>query len=200
MSQNFQIFVKFKKFQLENLVDFEKCCKTHVFLQKSEPIQPKTSNILPKFCQPTLTASVSWTGPAPCRRSALPDQWGTAPLQRARIPWWGILSGSQAWVKLESERNCQLENVNNSFSVESVRKLNCKRSSRFSEGEEWCRRNVCKRENNLANVFVEISENHNETWMLLRKDDSTLNVFSIEQQRYSLSVLRLERWHLVDIV
>ena len=53
MSQNLQNFVKFQKFQLENLVDFEKCCKTHIFLQKSEPIQPKTSNILPKFCQPT---------------------------------------------------------------------------------------------------------------------------------------------------
>ena len=46
MSQNLQNFVKFQKFQLENLVDFEKCCKTHIFLQKSEPIQPKTSNIL----------------------------------------------------------------------------------------------------------------------------------------------------------
>ena len=48
MSQN---FVNFQKFQLENLVDFEKCCKTHIFLQKSEPIQPKTSNILRKFCR-----------------------------------------------------------------------------------------------------------------------------------------------------
>ena len=55
MSQNLQNFVKFQKFQLDNLVDFEKCCKTHIFLQKSEPIQPKTSNILPKFCQPTLS-------------------------------------------------------------------------------------------------------------------------------------------------
>ena len=55
MSQNLQNFVKFQKFQLENLVDFEKCCKTHIFLQKSVPIQPKTSNILPKFCQPTLS-------------------------------------------------------------------------------------------------------------------------------------------------
>ena len=55
MSQNLQNFVKFQKFQLENLVDFEKCCKTHIFLQKSEPIQPKTSNILPKFCHPTLS-------------------------------------------------------------------------------------------------------------------------------------------------
>ena len=55
MSQNLQNFVKFQKFQLENLVDFEKCCKTHIFLQNSEPIQPKTSNILPKFCQPTLS-------------------------------------------------------------------------------------------------------------------------------------------------
>ena len=55
MSQNLQNVVKFQKIQLENLVDFEKCCKTHIFLQKSEPIQPKTSNILPKFCQPTLS-------------------------------------------------------------------------------------------------------------------------------------------------
>ena len=62
MSQNLQNFVKFQKFQLENLVDFEKCCKTHIFLQKSVPIQPKTSNILPKFCQPTLS-DVSADGP-----------------------------------------------------------------------------------------------------------------------------------------
>ena len=55
MSQNLQNFVKFQKFQLENLVDFEKCCRTHIYLQKSEPIQPKTSNVLPKFCQPTLS-------------------------------------------------------------------------------------------------------------------------------------------------
>ena len=54
MLQNLQNFVKFQKIQLDNLVDFEKCCKTRIFLQKSEPIQPKTSNILPKFCQPTL--------------------------------------------------------------------------------------------------------------------------------------------------
>ena len=51
MSQNLQNFVKFQKFQLENLVDFEKCCQTHIYLQKSEPIQPKTSNILPKICR-----------------------------------------------------------------------------------------------------------------------------------------------------
>ena len=62
MSQNLQNFVKFQKFQLENRVDFEKCCKTHIFLQKSEPIQPKTSNILPKFCKPTLT-DVGWRRP-----------------------------------------------------------------------------------------------------------------------------------------
>ena len=55
MSQNLQNIAKFQKFQLENLVDFEKCCKTHIFLQKSEPIQPETSNILPKFCQKLAT-------------------------------------------------------------------------------------------------------------------------------------------------
>ena len=44
-----QNFVKFQKVQLENLVDFEKCCKPHIFLQKSQPIQPKTSNICRNF-------------------------------------------------------------------------------------------------------------------------------------------------------
>ena len=31
MSQNLQNFVKFQKFQLDDLVDFEKCCKTHIY-------------------------------------------------------------------------------------------------------------------------------------------------------------------------
>ena len=30
MSQILQIFVKIQKIQLENLVDFEKCCKTNI--------------------------------------------------------------------------------------------------------------------------------------------------------------------------
>ena len=30
MSQSLENFVKFQKFQLENLVDFDKCCKTHI--------------------------------------------------------------------------------------------------------------------------------------------------------------------------
>ena len=69
MSQNLQNFVKFQKFQLDNLVDFEKCCKTHIFLQKSVPIQPKTSNILPKFCQKLATTLPLSRGP---RRRLLP--------------------------------------------------------------------------------------------------------------------------------
>ena len=28
--ENFANFIKFQNFQLENLVDFEKCCKTHI--------------------------------------------------------------------------------------------------------------------------------------------------------------------------
>ena len=69
MSQNLQKFVKFQKFQLENLVDFEKCCKTHIYLQKSVPIQPKTSNILPKFCQKLATTlRVHYPPPAPITR------------------------------------------------------------------------------------------------------------------------------------
>ena len=60
MSQNLQNFAKFQKCQLDNLVDFEKCCKAHIFLQKSEPIQPKTSSILPKFCQTTPSDVKAW--------------------------------------------------------------------------------------------------------------------------------------------
>jgi len=59
MSQNLQVIAKFQEFQLDNLVDFERCCKTRIFLQKSVPIQPKTSNILPKICQPTLSESLA---------------------------------------------------------------------------------------------------------------------------------------------
>ena len=75
MSQNLQNFVKFQKFQLDNLVDFEKCCKTHIYLQKSVPIQPKTSNILPKFCQKFAT-----TRRLP--RSPRPRPWRSCPLSR----------------------------------------------------------------------------------------------------------------------
>ena len=79
MSQNLQNFVKFQNFLLDNLVDFEKCCKTHIFLQKSGPIQPKTSNILLKFRRPGrivvqaedfLSSSVTPATPA---RSRLPS-------------------------------------------------------------------------------------------------------------------------------
>ena len=57
MLQNLQKFANsyFQKFQLDNLVDFEKCCKTRIFLQRSVPIQPKTSEILPKICQNLAT-------------------------------------------------------------------------------------------------------------------------------------------------
>ena len=51
MLQNLQNFAKFQKIQLENLVDFEKCCKTRICSQRSAPIQPKTSEILPKICR-----------------------------------------------------------------------------------------------------------------------------------------------------
>ena len=59
MSQNLQTIAKFQKIQLENLVDFEKCCKTHILLQKSEPIQPKTSNILPSVLVAERTRGIS---------------------------------------------------------------------------------------------------------------------------------------------
>ena len=72
MLQILQNFANFQKIQLDNLVDFEKCCKTRIFLQRSAPIQPKTSDILPKFCQNLATTlRVHYpTGPScrpPCR-------------------------------------------------------------------------------------------------------------------------------------
>ena len=42
-------FAEFQKFQVDNSVDFENCCKTRIFLQRSASIQPKTTEILPKF-------------------------------------------------------------------------------------------------------------------------------------------------------
>ena len=44
--QNLQNFANFQKIQRDNLADFDKCCKTRIYLQRSVPIQPKTSNIL----------------------------------------------------------------------------------------------------------------------------------------------------------
>ena len=49
MLQNFQNDAKFQNCQLDNLVDFEKCCKTRIYLQRSVPIQPKTIEIYRKF-------------------------------------------------------------------------------------------------------------------------------------------------------
>ena len=49
MLRNLQNFAKLKKVQLDNLVDFEKCNETRIYLPRSVPIQPKTSQRLPKF-------------------------------------------------------------------------------------------------------------------------------------------------------
>ena len=68
---NLQNFAKFQKFRRDNLVDFEKCCKMRIFLQKSVPIQPKTSNILPKFCR---SAVVSPTGARRSRPAVQPSE------------------------------------------------------------------------------------------------------------------------------
>ena len=46
MSQNLENFVKFQNFQLDNLVDFEKCCNARIYLQRSVPIQPNTSELV----------------------------------------------------------------------------------------------------------------------------------------------------------
>ena len=47
----FAKYCQISNFQLDNLVDFEKCWKTHIYLQRSVQIQPKTSWILPNFAK-----------------------------------------------------------------------------------------------------------------------------------------------------
>ena len=86
MLQNLQNFAKFQEFQLDNLVDFEKCCKTRIFLQKSVPIQPKTSNILPKFCQKLATTlRVRGDRPTANPRGALAEVAGGLRWLRAEV-------------------------------------------------------------------------------------------------------------------
>ena len=50
-----QKFANFQKIQLDYLVDFEKCCKTRIYLQRSASIQTKASEILLKVCQKFAT-------------------------------------------------------------------------------------------------------------------------------------------------
>ena len=75
MLQNLQNFAIIQKLQLDNLVDFETCCKTRIFLQKSVPIQPKTSNILPKFYR----SAVVW----PTGRYRATPWWPRGPATRS---------------------------------------------------------------------------------------------------------------------
>ena len=69
MSQNLQKFAKFQKCQLDILVDLKTFCKTRICLQRSVPIQPKRSEILPKFCQ-KLARPHAARGGDPLRRDA----------------------------------------------------------------------------------------------------------------------------------
>ena len=60
MSQSLQNVVKFQKFQLDNLVDFEKSCKTRIYLQNRCRYSRKRAN----FCQ-----NLAITIPPPARAS-----------------------------------------------------------------------------------------------------------------------------------
>ena len=115
MSQNLQNFVKFQKFQLDNLVDFEKCCKTHIYLQKSVPIQPKTNNILPKFCQKLATTLI--TGRSPARRRRRRGDPGQLPVLRrgrqssgksasGRAQLRALTLGGAVWDAFRENANC----------------------------------------------------------------------------------------------
>ena len=73
--QKLQNFAKCQKIHLDNLVDFEKCCKMRIYLQRSAPIKPKTSEQSLKICQELATtlrvpAALVWVQP----RGAGPEQ------------------------------------------------------------------------------------------------------------------------------
>ena len=120
MSQNLQNLAIFQKLQLANLVDFEKCCKTQILLQNSEPIQPKTSNILPKFCQPTLSdggaqrrdlgAGRSSPG-GPSRRGARRRVRGTPTAQRLIGRSHGAATAGSGAAKMHFSKNAFFENA-----------------------------------------------------------------------------------------
>ena len=84
MLHNLQNFAKFQKIQLDNLVDLEKCCKTHIFLQKSEPIQPKTRNICRNFAKAAPAArSPAGRGPAPAAPAT--SEWVIRAEKKSRV-------------------------------------------------------------------------------------------------------------------
>ena len=82
MLQNLQNFTIFQKLQLDNLVDFEKCCKTRIFLQRSVPIQPKMSEILLKFLPAARTPLR--------RRREIQVRHGLAALRRILLLRWAL--------------------------------------------------------------------------------------------------------------
>ena len=95
MSRNLQNFANFKKIQLENLVDFEKCCKTHILLQRSVPIPQKTSEILPKIAQQLATTPYPY--PPPGRPEPPPGAArGRARRGRPAAPRRGLRGGAAA--------------------------------------------------------------------------------------------------------
>ena len=64
--------MKFQKIQVDNLVDFEECCQTRIYLQNFVLIQPKTSENLPKFCQKLTT---TWSGSKVCQKWRSARRW-----------------------------------------------------------------------------------------------------------------------------
>ena len=90
MSQKLQNFAKFQNFQLDNLLDFEKCWKTRIYLQRSMPMQPKTSNILPTFCEKLATTlrvrRAAVEAPVRKRRSGSAPAGRRGPRPRRRSP------------------------------------------------------------------------------------------------------------------
>ena len=65
MSQNLPNSAKFQKIQIDYLVDFEKRCKTRIYLQRSVPIQPKTSNLPLKFGRSAVVSPTTNIGDRP---------------------------------------------------------------------------------------------------------------------------------------
>ena len=73
------------KIQLDSIVDFKKYGKARISLQSFVPIQPKTSNIVPKFCRSAVVSLRQFKHRGPRGRLAPRDARGRWAPRDARV-------------------------------------------------------------------------------------------------------------------
>ena len=116
------------KNQLDNLVDFEKCCKTRIYLQRSAPIQPKTSEIVPTICQKLTTTLRAHYPTTPRSPDTLRAHYPTSPPRdhlggarkehrRNRPRWAGGIKMNHACIPLLSRKSLKILTNSDFFKI-----------------------------------------------------------------------------------